>query len=68
MIDQWNIKMVCGLLVHEVQPRECTAGTKRRVGEREEEEGRAFIVSGQLFTRITQIPPPESGISTPNSS
>ena len=31
-------------------------------------EGSACEVSGQLFSRITQIPPPESSISTPNSS
>lgn len=57
MIDQWDIKMGCRLLIHAVQHREHTAETKRE-GEREE-EGRACKVSGQLFTRITQIPPPE---------
>lgn len=68
MIDQWNnTKVDCGLLVHAVQHRENVL-PERNQTEEEEEEGRAHKVSGQLFTKITQIPPPESGISTSNSS
>lgn len=50
MIDHWDMKVVCGLLVRAVLDREHTAGAKKREGEKEEEEGRARKVSGQLFT------------------